>query len=373
MEDEIIPKYTKGKERKFNPEYTKLAYQERKARKKGNWKEAKKMRKQYTKLPSRLPNDPNFRRIWYVRYADDFLIALIGSKNEAVEIKEKIREFLKSLMLEMSEEKTFITHARTGKAKFLGYHISLMNDRDKVSVVKQHGKVGKHKRRAVNSQICFTIPKDVIYTWLSKVQKEKETVSRSELLNESDYDIVTTYETELQGVINYYSRAHNQIELSNLRYEWKRSLMSTIANKHKMSLTHVRRKYERFYNAKGERLIGVEVKREKKKSLITVFGKKPIQRQTGTIIRDKIQEIHINRNSLIDRLLAETCELCGKENVPVIGHHIRKLKDLKKKWKGREKPQWVRKMIAIRRKSLFVCKECHQKIHAGTYDGKRLT
>jgi hypothetical protein len=67
------------------------------------------------------------------------------------------------------------------------------------------------------------------------------------------------------------------------------------------------------------------------------------------------------------------CELCGQEDVALVGHHVRKLKDLKKRWQGKEKPAWVRKMIAIRRKSLFMCEECHQKIHAGRYDGKKLT
>ena len=140
-----------------------------------------------------------------------------------------------------------------------------------------------------------------------------------------------------------------------------------------MSLAEVRRKYEQFFNTEKEKLIGVKIPRENKKPLIAVFGKKPIRRQKGMAIGDEIQAVYVNRNGLIDRLLAETCEICGKEGIPVEGHHIRKLKDLKKQWRGKEKPVWIKKMIAIRRKSLFVCKQCHQSIHTGQYDGKRLT
>jgi hypothetical protein len=130
-----------------------------------------------------------------------------------------------------------------------------------------------------------------------------------------------------------------------------------------MSLTRVKRKYEQFYNVEKQKLVGVEIPRENKKPLIAVFGRKPIQRQKGTVIKDIIQTIYINRNGLIDRLLAEVCEVCGKEGSPVQGHHIRKLKDLKRRWRGKEKPVWVRRMIEMRRKSspyLFASKSINR-------------
>jgi hypothetical protein len=102
------------------------------------------------------------------------------------------------------------------------------------------------------------------------------------------------------------------------------------------------------------------------------FGKKPIERKTNIVMKDNISRLYIKRNGLITRLLANKCELCGSE-AEVEGHHIKKLKDLKKRYEGRrEKPDWVKRMIAIHRKTLFVCRECHKKIHAGTYDGRKL-
>lgn len=269
----------------------------------------------------------------------------------------------------MSEEKTLITHARTNKARFLGYEINLMDADDKVSTVKRHGQRGRHTRRTINQQLFFSVPQEVIKTWLEKVEENKNIRARCELLGLSDYDIITTYEVELQGWINYYSRAHNQEQLKHLRYKWKESLKHTLARKYKTNLSVIKNKYETFYNVKGEKVVGVSIEREGKKPLVTTFGRKPIQRHRK-VLRDEIQEIYINRNGLIDRLLAETCELCGKEASPVEGHHIRKLKNLNK---GKEKPEWMKRMIEIKRKTLFVCKECHRKIHSGKYDGKRLT
>lgn len=80
----------------------------------------------------------------------------------------------------------------------------------------------------------------------------------------------------------------------------------------------------------------------------------------------------MQRTQLIDRLLADKCELCGStENINV--HHVRKLKDLKQRYAGKNPPPvWVKRMIEIRRKTLVVCHQCHHAIHAGTYDGVRL-
>lgn len=374
IEDELIPEYTKGKQRKFNMEYINLSKREQRARKRGDWQSAKELWKQYTKLPSRLPNDNTYRRLWYIRYCDDFILGLIGSKEDAQAIKEKIKQFLKSIGLEMSIPKTLITHARSGRARFLNYHINLMGRKsNKVIQVKDHAIAGTHKRRVMSQQLYFSIPVDVIRQWLRTVEKRGRSHQRSELLNLSDYDIISTFEIELQGLINYYSRVHNLNQLYYLRYKWKQSLIKTLAAKHKTKKATIRRRYERFYNLRKQRFIGVEILRKHKKPLRAIFGKKPIQRHQGTVIWDKIQTIYVKRNELINRLLSNDCELCNAKDVPVEGHHIRKLKDLKKHFNGQEKPQWVQKMIAIRRKALFVCRCCHQKIHAGLYDGRKLT
>lgn len=370
VEDELIPKYTQGTKRKMNPEYKKLAKKIQREQKKGNWKRANELRKLYVKLPSGMQNDPNFRRLWYVRYADDTLLGFIGTKQEAKTIKRELGNFLNSIELEMSEEKTLITHAREEKAKFLSYEIGRETEQTK----KSKGWNGKRmfQRRSVNSSLNFSMPGDVFEKWANKVSQKGKPRHRTELMNLSDYDIISTYEVELQGLINYYSRSHKQQGLRYLRYLWETSLIKTLAVKYKAKATTILKRYMK-YTPDGKKVIGVEIPRKGKKPLRAVFGGKPIKREKLTVIEDKIQTIYIVRNELIKRLLATTCELCGKENTTLVGHHVKKLKDLTKKWKGREKPAWVKRMIAIKRKSLFICPECHNKIHSGKYDGKKVT
>ena len=83
---------------------------------------AEALRRQAQTMPSMDVNDPNYRRLKYVRYADDFLLGFIGPRSEAEEIKQHLGRFLEEeLKLHLSETKTLITHARSEAARFLGY------------------------------------------------------------------------------------------------------------------------------------------------------------------------------------------------------------------------------------------------------------
>ena len=371
VEDVLIPEYTKGKRRKVNPDYRKLASAIQKAQRRGDWRQANALRKAYSTLPSKLQDDPDFRRLWYARYADDTLFGLIGTKHDAETIKQQFGNYLDTIQLDMSNEKTVITHAMMGKARFLNYELSRMMRQDKKTEVKDGDRT--YTRRAVNSVLWYAVPEDVVQTWKAKVSKHGKVWHRAELLNLDDYDIICTYEMELQGLINYYNRVHNQHRLTYLRYLWETSLLKTLANKHQTNVSRIIKRYKTFHTVDGKKVVGVKIPRPDKKPLRAVFGRKNVKRQKA-VIRDDIQAIHIGRNELITRLLATTCELCGKEETPLVGHHIRKVKDLKRRWKGqRTKPAWVKKMIAIRRKTLFICPECHNMIHRGTYDDKKLT
>lgn len=369
VEDELIPRYTRGKRRRTNPVYNKLVRTAHKARKQGNLKKAHELRKQFMKLPSGDPHDPNYRRLWYCRYADDFLLGYIGSKEEAENIKQEIHQFLKSIELEMSAEKTLITHALTGKARFLNYEIGY-NQADNATTVVKAG----YTQRNANGRLWFSIPKDVIRRWINKVSTKDKVTHRAELINVSEYDIIRTYETELQGLINYYSRAHNVGDRMNyLRYTWETSLLKTLARKRKTLMSVAIKRYKRHTTEDGRKIVGVTVERHGKKPLIATFGSKPLTRRKCISIQDEQQVAYTTRNELITRLLADTCEICGSPE-DVEAHHIRKLADLKTRWQGKpEKPKWVQKMIAIRRKTLFTCKKCHLKIHQGLHDGQKLT
>ena len=114
----------------------------------------------------------------------------------------------------------------------------------------------------------------------------------------------------------------------------------------------------------------VKVVRKDKPPLVASYGKTTIRQNRKATIKDEKPAIFTQRTELIQRLLNNQCELCGKFG-EVAGHHIRKLKDLKKR--GKELLRWQKRMIALRRKTLFVCKECHNNIHSGSYDSQKLT
>ena len=76
------------------------------------------------RIPSRLHNEEGYRNCRYIRYADDFIVGVLGPRHMAVEIRERIRVFLRDeLKVELSMEKTRITHISKG-ITFLGYKFS---------------------------------------------------------------------------------------------------------------------------------------------------------------------------------------------------------------------------------------------------------
>ncbi|SDN93684.1 Reverse transcriptase (RNA-dependent DNA polymerase) [Streptomyces sp. cf386] len=149
----LIPEHTRGERRARNLEYLMVANVLARARRRGDRAEARRLRQQMHGLPSSDPNDPEFRRLRYVRYADDHLLGFTGPKAKAEEIKRRLSEFLRDeLKLELSQEKMLVTHARTQAARFLGYEITTQQNSSKVT----------RGRRAVNGQIALRVPLDVI-------------------------------------------------------------------------------------------------------------------------------------------------------------------------------------------------------------------
>src|SRR5437763_7256893 len=152
VETVLIPEYTRGGRRARNPAYLDLQNQLAKARRRGDRPLARALRRRMVSLPSADPDDPGYRRLRYCRYADDHLLGLAGPKAEAEEIKQRLAEFLRDeLKLELSQDKTLITHARTGAARFLRYEITIQHNDTK--------KTGRYRR--VNAQVALPVPGDV--------------------------------------------------------------------------------------------------------------------------------------------------------------------------------------------------------------------
>jgi group II intron reverse transcriptase/maturase len=360
VEQELIPAYTKGEKKEVNNKYANFLLKARRAKQKGHLKEAKRLRKQAQKLPSQHPHDPHYRRLKYVRYADDFLLGLIGTRKEAEEIKQKLREFLQErLQLELSEEKTLLTHARTEAARFLGYEVTVIHNDN-----KRTGHNGP-KRRGVNGNIGLRIPRKVIEENIKHYKRAEKVIHRADLLYHSAYDIVTRYQTRYRGIANYYQLAYNLHSLGKLRWCMQTSLLKTLATKYRKTVNQIAKRYQASLEVHGKKysVLQVSIPREGKKPLVATWGGIPLEWNPQATLDEHPPKPYAGRTELEKRLLAEVCELCGNtEDVEV--HHMRAMKDLHE-YPGREKPSWVRRMIALKRKTMPVCRMCHEDIHAG--------
>ena len=230
IEDVLIPQYTRGTKRAENPEYRNFAYAIQCARKAGDENRVQKLELQRRKLPSQDVHDPNFRRLQYIRYADDFILSLIGTKTEAEEIKTAISTFLKEkLHLEMSESKTLITHSRTEHARFLGYDISVYHADDKISPRKGT----PSKTRSINGCIRLGVPYGKVDELIKRYMRSEKPIHEAGLLAFSDAQIVDVYQQRFRGVAEYYKYATDRNALRKLKYVMEVSLTKTLANKHK--------------------------------------------------------------------------------------------------------------------------------------------
>jgi group II intron reverse transcriptase/maturase len=354
----LIPVYTRGDRRGANPHYRRLLWRARRLRTAGRYGEARDLRRQAQRLPSLDVTDPAYRRLRYVRYADDMLLGFIGPRQEAEEIKRRLGTFLRDqLKLTLSEQKTLITHARTQAARFLGYEIVVRANDTK------HDQRG---HRSINGQIGLRVPVAVVRTACDRYLRQGKPNHRKELTNDSPYSIVARFQQEYRGLVEYYQLAYNLHRLNRLKWVMEQALTKTLAHKLRLSVPQV---YARFQTTvqteRGPRRV-LEVKVERgngKTPLIARWGDVSLTRRTHAILNDHPLHIRVDRTELEQRLLAETCELCGSHDAVEV-HHVRGLKDLQRKGRG-EKPQWVQLMAARRRKTLAVCRPCHDDIHAG--------
>lgn len=371
---EYKKQFDKGKRAKTNSKYSRINNRIFDIRKKTDWKqlssaekkeclmEIKKLQIERRKLPSQEPMDPNFRRLNYVRYADDFIIGVIGSKKDCQEIKQDITAYLKNkLFLELSQEKTLITHG-SKKARFLGYDITISRS-DRLFKTK-----GKDKTRAISNNVTLLMPKEV---WVSKLLNLKamkrlkdgrlKPWNRSDLIHHDDLEIINIYDAQIRGLYNYYCMslnvAHNMWQY---RYFMEYSMYKTFGRKYKTKITKLI-KYK--FNVGGS--FGIKYHTKEGTKVKKLYKDGFNWKQAGYIkVCDNTTPHNYLRTTtnLIDRLQARFCEWCGKENTPIHMHHVRKLKDLK------GKNAWEKHMIARKRKTIALCINCHENLHAGRLD-----
>jgi group II intron reverse transcriptase/maturase len=365
VEKTLLPEHNKGIEKNRNPKARQYEYLIRKAKADNDTAKLKRLITEQRNIPSKDAQDPTFRRLRYVRYADDFILSFIGSRAEAEQIKRKIAHYLENILkLELSEEKTLITSGRKGKAWFLGYVVSIHQADNKLSKRKDE----TLKRRSINGSVRLGIPYRLTHTKSKKYTVNGKPIHRKELTRNSVAEILLQYQTEYRGLVNFYQYAEDIHQLNSLKFIMEQSMMKTIASKLKISVSQAYRKYQTTTMVDGYayKTLAVTLATGTGTQTFT-WGGIPLRRHHGRIsnpINDQISTYQwSDRSELLTRLQSNECELCGQKG-KVEAHHLKKLVDLKKRWAGRkEKPNWVKRMIALQRKTLIVCPTCHREIH----------
>jgi len=324
--------------------------------------EIKESRKLRNKEASIIGTD-GYKNLQYTRYADDFIIGVMGSKEDCNRIKEELGNFLKDkLRIELSQEKTLITNS-TDRARFLNYEITVSNNQKFFEYVLNGVKT---KRRTGNRCMNLYMPKDAMIDYIIKKKivedinaKEWRGKARPVLQNLSDLEIIDTYNAELRGLYNYYAMAENvSYMMNNIHYLMTYSCRKTLAGKHKTSMAKIIKEYQ-----VGATDWGVKYKNKKNDENIRYFYNQGYTKKDEPYKEarvDTLPNVAIYRGTteLEKRISAKQCEMCGAEDISFHIHHVHRLKDLK----GKE--YWEQLMLTRKRKTLVLCVNCHHKIHS---------
>ena len=367
---EYARNYYLGKRRRYNPQYTKFTKKAIRLRKELRATEDEEekavllaqimdVQKEMRKLPASMDMDDRYRRLKYVRYADDFLIGVIGSKADCEKMKEDFTAFMMDkLKLELSAEKTLITNAHDA-AKFLGYEITVR--KSEATKRNANGWV----KRAFCGSIILKLPLETVQKkLLSMKAMELRTVNgketwwatpRTYMSKEKPEDICARYTTEIRGFYQYYRIANNiSYSGSKFGYIMRYSFYKTLAMKQNSSTKKIVARYKRGHD------IAIPYIGKGGETKYRVFYNDGFARQQPSkdAACDNLQNLFVTPYpTLVEKLVERKCELCGATNVDTVMYQVKKLTELE------PNTVWNKRMLKKWRKTLVVCKCCNKKIH----------
>lgn len=362
--EELKAKFDKPQRRAcYTPEYERLTQRVRYWKRKAKVAEEPErtaciekynsLRVELLRTPSKRQTD---KKIKYVRYADDFLIGVNGDKADCEWIKSELSAFIgNTLKMELSEEKTLITHS-AHTARFLGYDVRIRRSnkikRDKNGMTK----------RSLSQSVELLIPlKDKIERFMFDkgivVQKNGKLryAQRPPLTQLTEQEIVSAYNAELRGICNYYRMASNYYDLNYFAYLMEYSCLKTLAGKHKTSTAKIIHSHQ---DGHGKWFVTYKTEKGEKRQYFARY--QDCRKSTAYSDKIRVDALHFthNRNPFESRLKAKICELCGTtEAAHYEIHHVKKVKDLQ------GKNPWEKYLIARNRKTMVVCRDCHKEIH----------
>jgi group II intron reverse transcriptase/maturase len=363
--EELREKLDKGKARKHNPEYKRLQDQRLYWMKRGETrsKRVRSLEARMKKLPSGDPNDPDFVRIKFIRYADDWLVGVIGSHKLAEDIKQQIGDFLKDhLKLTLSKEKTVITSAKKQEAKFLGFLLRVGRTIKEQKQVVTTNRTGKpFKKRSTGMEVIIKAP---IKELVKRLQVKRFCDARGNPIHRPPWmlldedQLIRLYSSINRGIQEYYRPCDNWSRVQRIQYILKYSLAKTLAAKRKGKISEV---------IDGKE-IKTEIVREEQKRIIWFYQNHDWTTRRNAFSTSRTADLVTMQIRLRTRSkLGLPCIVCG-DTTDIEMHHVRHLKRMTdKQAKGFKKV-----MIAMNRKQIPVCKRCHKAIHNRQYDGLSL-
>ena len=359
----LQPEYTRGKKIKPNPLYQHYCNLRKRARiNRVDPKVRADALKQLRRIPRNCTDDPNFRRIMYVRYADDFVILLAGPKSEAMEIRDRVKIFLKgNCGLDLNLYKTIVSSTRKG-FYFLG---ALCKKRDNSSVMNTVRALKSRQitrrstlRMAIDAPIGKLVNK-LVDNGFAKKNHEGTILAHglTHLIHLDHIDILKYFNSRVQGILNYYSFAGNRSSLHRVFWILRQSCALTLARKFK--LRTMRRTFLKFgfdlTDPSTDAMLAIP-------SNLSRLSKFKTSGPTDPEILDVILGKKWS-NKLTSSTTLGTCVLCGSSH-DVEMHHLRKVNDVRQKIRTGNVTyaQWTG---AVLRKQIPLCNYHHSLYHQG--------
>ncbi len=352
MEDVRIPQERRGDHRRVNPPDGRLSDRRKTAKPAGRVTEAKQRRQARQRRPAYLPTEPNYRRLGYVRDADDSLLGFAGPPVEAAASKQAMGAFLRETMKRaLAEAKTRISHGRTEPAHCLGYALEVMHSNTQQT----------RGPRSSKGKVGLKVPRGVIVGKCQKDTNHEQPIHRAAWLHDAVCSSIAADDAEDRGIVASDRLADNLHAFGRLRWLMEQSLAKTLAHKLRSSVSQVYRRYRAL--DQGRQVRPVTVEREGKTPLVARWNGTSLVHGAGARMDDTPTPGWNWRTAIVERLLAQQWELCGwQDSIEV--HHIRARKDLQQHGRA-EKPVWVQMLAARQRQKLIVCYACQVDLQHG--------
>ncbi len=261
--------------------------------------------------------------------------------------------------MEMSEEKTKVTHS-SKPVRYLGYDFKVIHSKN-----MKRCKNGDMKR-VWYGKVFLYMPKE---KWIKKamergaiqVKRNNDTgkemwrpMPRKDLMNRNDAEIVSTFNSEIRGLYNFYRIAENVGALHKYYYMVRYSMLKTLAGKHRTNVSVIKKRHM----VNGVLRIPYDTTKGRK---YCEFYHDGFRKHSDGY--DNVADVmpsyrkYDSRHTIVNRIKAGVCEICGEHADYLCMHHVRTLKSLK----GRD--IFEQKMLKMRRKSLALCPDCFELLH----------